>query len=501
MKILFLNSSRAGKGSIPLNIPLLLGVLKRHNHEVCLFDMTDYDTFNDKSYESMFFKEASYDVNKIVQDRINFKEKNSFNIIGDGINLLKSDYSEDFEKLLVDFKPDIIAVSCLSIDFSFICDFLLHFKMKYKIPVIFGGIHAILNPEETISSQVCDIICTGEGENSLPLLLQTLENGKSLENVKGLWFKGDNKIIKNPAMPLTDLKTLPFPNYEHFDPVHFYRPFDGNRYKMLNYELSRGCPFKCSYCVNGVLQEKYKDLGNYHRNKDIKHSINELKHLVNKYNFDFIRFWDEDFTMIKTSYLEQFAQLYLKNINLPFLIYSRVDTVTEKKVIILKEMGCKTFAMGIESGNEYIRQHVMKRKMTNKTIIDKFNLVKSFGIRTSAYNIIGLPYEDRDKIFDTIELNRIVNPDSFSVTYLEPYKGTPIRTMCEDQGLDPDYEVIQHNVPHFIPKSMTCRELKGLYRTFPFYIRFPKEKYNEIQAAETNDNEYLSLQRQFVNIK
>lgn len=500
MKVLFFNPSRAGQGNIPLNIPLLIAALKKRRHEVKLFDLSDYACFDSlrKSYENIFFKEAEFDCEKVLNDRRRFY-KDDFGTVVQGIELRKTDYWADFENLLNSFSPDIIAVSSLSVDFRFACEFLSSFKEKYTIPVIFGGINAILLPEETINSKSCDYICNGEGENSFPNLLGALEQKKNLKEVKGVWFKDKGAVVRNLPEALTDLTTLPVPDYDCFDPVHFYRPFDGKRYKMLNYELSRGCLFSCTYCVNGTLKEKYKGLGKYHRVKEAGQSIKELVFLIKKYKFDFIRFWDEDFTSIDANYLEEYSNFY-KQINLPFLIYARVDTVTEKKVQILKKMGCLTFAMGIESGNEFIRKNVMGRNISNQVIIDKFNLVKSYGIRVSAYNIIGVPYETREAIFDTIELNRAINPNSFSVTMLEPYKGTPIRTICEEEGLDPNHETV-YNKPQFIPKGMTQGELAGIFRTFALYIRFPKDRIQEIKRAESDDSVYRELLSEFNKIK
>jgi len=270
---------------------------------------------------------------------------------------------------------------------------------------------------------------------------------------------------------------------------------------MVNYELSRGCPFNCSYCVNGTLREKYKGLGKFNRIKNINQSIKELKYLVNKYKFNFIRFWDDDFISITSDYLEEYASLYLKEINLPFLINARVDAITEKKIQILKEMGCVSISMGIEHGNEYIRKNIMNRNMSDETIIKNFNLVKSYGIRTSAYNIIGFPYETRETIFETIELNRNANPDGFSVNYIHPYKNIPIRKIFEKHGLNPNYEVTQNSEPHFIPKGMTYQELKGLKRNFPFYVLFPKDRWDEIKLAETDEQVYQKLQKEFTKLK
>ena len=134
--------------------------------------------------------------------------------------------------------------------------------------------------------------------------------------------------------------------------------------------------------------------------------------------------------------------------------------------------------------------------MTNTQIIEKFQMVKAHGIRVSAYNMIGLPFETRGTIFDTINLNREANPDAFSCTILEPYRGTPIRKICEAQGLDPALETTW-NAPQFIPPGMTARELQGLHRTFPLYIRFPQERWSEIQVAEMDDGVYERLLAEF----
>ncbi|KAF0122023.1 MAG: hypothetical protein FD151_970 [bacterium] len=495
MNVLFLNPSRAGEGNIPLNIPLMIAVLKKHNHEVRLFDMSDYAVFSDSSSNDMFFKKAEFDFQQIVDDRKQFY-KDKFGTVVTGCNLKETDYHKDFEEVINDFRPNIIAVSCLSTDFDFAINFLFPFKKKFNIPVIFGGIHAVLLPEETLSAEACDFVCIGEGENSFVDFLTAIEKNLPLESVKGIWFKKNKKIIKNPPINLTNLEELPIPDYECFDPIHFYRPFDGKKYKMVNYEVSRGCPFSCTYCVNGILKLKYRGLGPYHRVKNIKQSISELKLTITKYSFNFVRFWDEDFTSLREEFLKRYCEEYLKEIDLPFLIYSRVDTVTQKKVGILKKMGCRTFAMGIESGNEIIRRNVMNRQISNKLIIEKFNLVKSYDIRTSAYNIIGLPHETREAIFDTIELNRQINPDSFSVTLLEPYKGTPIREMCEEQGLDPNYKTTFGGV-QFVPKSMSAEGLQGLFRTFAFYIKFPRDRYDEIRKAEKDNEVYKKLSKEF----
>jgi radical SAM superfamily enzyme YgiQ (UPF0313 family) len=497
MRVLFVNPARSGQGTVPLNIPILISSLRRAGHEVRLFDFSDYALFDTttRSYESRFFKEAPLDEAALLRERKSFHEAKFGETIGDTA-LRASDPAPDFDGEIRRFRPGILAVTSLSVDFGYAVDFLRPFREKYSITVVFGGIHTILLPDEVMGTGIADYICTGEGEHALPDLLAALEAGAPPSGVRGIWYRRDGEIQRNEMAPLTDLATLPPPDFSDFDPIHFYRPFDGVRYKMINYELSRGCPFNCTYCVNGVLKQKYRGLGTYHRVKGIDQSIRELRELIGRYRFDFIRFWDEDFTTVPLRYLEEYAERYRAEIGLPFIVYARVDTVTEGKLDLLKAMGCRGIAMGIESGNEEIRNQVLNRKMTNGTIIGKFRLVKSKKIRVSAYNMMGFPFETRETIFDTIELNRQADPDSFSVTILEPYRGTPIRALCEEQGLDPTHETTW-NVPQFIPKGMTFQELQGLHRTFPFYVRFPKDRWPEIRMAETDDGEYRRLMEEF----
>ncbi|CAO0822088.1 hypothetical protein DFAR_2810007 [Desulfarculales bacterium] len=193
---------------------------------------------------------------------------------------------------------------------------------------------------------------------------------------------------------MINLAGLPAPDLSLYNSIHFFQPCDGQRYKMLNYELIRSCPSNCSYCVSGVLKAKYRDLSSYHRVKPVAQGIAELRQLIGRYGFDFIRFWDEDFTALRIDYLAQYAAVYVKKIGLPILNYTRAESIGKEEVEILKDIGYRIVALGTESGNPRIRREAMNRHMSNNTLIKVFQSVAKHGIRTSAYNIIWLPRED-----------------------------------------------------------------------------------------------------------
>lgn len=480
VKILFVYASRAGKGNYPINLPILISAVRKAGHQAKLFDFSDYKCFQPFDYGTRlgFFK-------SVKEDSEN--------------KLLTSDPFVGFNKLLEEFSPDIVATTCLTTDFNSAYNFIQHARQKHEFVSVFGGIHVITNPQHSIENRAVDIICIGEGENAIVELCNRIDKNENYTDIDGFWVKKGGLIYKNKMMPLTDINSIPYMDLDEIKEYHFYRPFDGKLYKMLNFELSRGCIFNCSYCINITLKRIYSECGKYHREKTIERGIDELKYLVKRYDINFIRFWDEDFTLFKVDYLLAFSKRYQKEIGLPFLIYARPETVTEEKIKILKTMGCKTFAMGIESGDEWIRKHVLNRYISDEELIKKFLLVKKHCIRVSAYNMIGLPYENRDRIFKTIEMNRQCKTDASSVTFLEPYPATPIRKMCEDLGLVkeeyvPEFKINQNGIePHFVPHGMTKEELMGLFRTFNLYIRLPERDRHLIKMAEQDEAIYNNL--------
>lgn len=470
MRVLLVYVTKVGFGNIPINLPILYGALKEGGHEPSLFNFTDYvqlQNIKDGTHLG-FFKEASAPVKP---------------------ELFPDDPRVAFVKTIKDFQPNLIGFSCLSTDYKLGLEFASLAKSSMPdIPIVFGGIHSILVPSDQIRHHAVDFVCSGEGEETIVMLADYLSGKGEVHLIPNLLYKENGETKRTAKAKFISMDKIPYQNLDGFKQFHLYRPFDGQYYKMANFELSRGCPFPCSYCVNVSIKESYKGSGTYHRKKSVIRGIDEIEFLVNKYDLEFIRFWDEDFTTHKEEYIEEVMKEYKRKINLPFLIYSRAETITDRKVELLKEMGCKTFAIGIESGNEWIRQNVLNRRISNEKLIEKFNIVNKYKIRTSAYNMIGLPHEDRNAIFDTIKVNRAVQSSSNSLSFLEPYKGTKIRQICEAEKLvSADYDPIYNlEEPHFATQHLTKEELVGLFKTFTLYIRLPEYMWPIIRLAEEN---------------
>jgi hypothetical protein len=206
------------------------------------------------------------------------------------------------------------------------------------------------------------------------------------------------------------------------------------------------------------------------------------------YGTEFINIVDGTFVAQGEKVLEELAPLYAKEVGLPFFCDATVHCLTETKAELLKEMGCVCINMGLESGNEEYRRKYLDRFMTNEKIIKVFHMAKNANLGVRAYNIIGLPYETRDNILQTIELNRKCKVDSVSLSIFLPYEGTKLREVCIKEGLvDPDQDIVGDGTHPIISNSfLSNEELMGLYYTFPLYVLAPKDFLPLIKLAEAD---------------
>ncbi len=477
LKVLFIYPEMAEHGNIPIALTILTAVLRKAGHSVTIFDCSVYVPKNDlvKAFEEigMFKVAPPLSIPRPVSKCIENME-------------------EDLIKIVKACDAKLIGITTNTGTFSLglKCSKILkkHFPSIY---IIFGGIHPTICPDEVIREPSVDMICIGEGEDALLEICDTFDNDiNKIKSIKNIWFKDKSNpelIYKNPLRDLIELDSLPPQDFSDFNEYDFYRPLDGKMYKMMYTEISRGCIFNCSYCANHVLKNIFKKCGPYHRRKSPEKTIEQLKYLKDKYKFEMIRFWDEDFTVFSIGYLKKLAELYKREIQLPFLIYAGTRTISEDKVSVLKDMNCVTIAMAIESGNEWMRKYILNRNISDDDIIRKYDIVKKSGIRVSAYNMIGLPFETREMIFETIHLNRKINPATSSVSIFKPYPKTRLYEIVKDFGFlksQPQYLIEKSDIDSPFIKN---EEINGLQRTFALYTKVREKEFPLLKKCEKDE--------------
>lgn len=303
-------------------------------------------------------------------------------------------------------------------------------KCKPDVYTLFGGWHILIDPDDVIKNDSVDMICLGEGEYAALDVADNVEKLDSITDIPNIWFKRDDKIIKNQVRELADLDELPYPDRDVF-PME-YLADNG----LFLFSTTRGCPYRCSYCCNYKMVDLYKEVGcRYLRHRNIQSCIDEMLYLKGRYDIQEFFFIDEMF-LTNQKRVKDFCEAYVKNdIGISFGFMARVEYINEEIMKILKDAGCSRIHFGIESGNEEIRKKYLNRQMTNEQIINAFQLCKKYGVRTVSFNMIGHPFETKETIKDTFDLNRKCEPSGFQMSIMYPFVGTKIRDIFKESGL------------------------------------------------------------------
>ena len=349
--------------------------------------------------------------------------------------------------------PDIIGFTTMSNQVGYVERWSQWIKELYDIPIVCGGVHATLNPEEILNDTCVDMVCVGEGDRAIV--------------DHNFWVKRNGHIEKHISYPLVEnLDELPFPDYSLFDVGGMLKTRDG-RFAVI---VSRGCIYNCNYCCNSALREKLNGLGKYFRFRSVDNTLAMLNHYAGKYPVRSFSFADDIFGLNKKWVLE-FCEKYPKSVGLPFDCNLRVESATKELLEALKSANCAMVEMGIESGSNWMRSEVLNRKMSNQQIIDAFENARKVGLKTRSYNMIGLPYETPEMARETLELNKRVKPDEVAVFYFYPYKGTKLYDICEKEGFLTEKQSTGYVLESVLKlPTISIKELKKIYGEFYRYM-------------------------------
>jgi anaerobic magnesium-protoporphyrin IX monomethyl ester cyclase len=494
-KVLLFYPNEPLLGIAPTNLAILSACLKNDGFDVKLFDCTIY-------------KPKNVETNDDMRVKLGHVKKTS---IDEFFTSKDIDIYEDFVKVVEDYNPDLIGFSVLDSTITFSFKFIEKIKDK-NIPIIMGGVGATFAYKKILSSNLVDFVCVGEGEEALVEICNKLYKSEDCSSIRNIYLKDkDGIIIKNPIRPLINVETLPSPDFSIYEPYRFYRPFFGKVVKMMRIDTDRGCPFLCTYCTAPSLKNLYKENngGHYYRTKSIDKIFNEIKESIEKYDIDFLSISTESFLSMPMVKFREFAERYIKEINLPFTCQTRLDTFTEEKTKLLYEMGCKSVAVGLEHGSEKIRQELLNKRLTTDHIINSFELMTKYNIYPTINNMIGLPDETRDNVFETINLNRKVfkilkGNFNFNIFTFIPFSGTKLREMCIEKGYitgDEDIPISFFKHSLLTMPTMSKEEIYGLEKTFVLYTTLPESYFSDIKIAEGDNEEGEQMFNKLMDIK
>jgi anaerobic magnesium-protoporphyrin IX monomethyl ester cyclase len=345
-------------------------------------------------------------------------------------HLLEPPIRDAFAERVRAARPDLVAFSVNSHYARRLRDWTAWAREATGAPVVVGGVHATLAPEEVAALPAVDFTCVGEGEGPLAELCAALEAGRDPAAIPNLWVRRGDGIARHEPRPFeADLDALPDPDLGVFDMASLSHTRQG----IFAYLLSRGCTHSCTYCCAHALRRAAR--GRYRRTLSPARAAGQLAGLLARHApaTQLVTFTDS--TLYEDAdWLEEFAPLYRERVGLPFSCNLRADRVDERCARLLRGMGCRTARFGVESGDEAMVRGVLRRGLGLEETRRAFALLRAQGVQLWAYDMVGLPGETLAKALRTVEFNAEIGADLAIPMIFHPYPGTDLRRACEEAG-------------------------------------------------------------------
>jgi len=336
---------------------------------------------------------------------------------------------------LLDRSPELIGISVLT-SFQILRGLSLSRHVKKilpRVPLVWGGTHPSMCPEQTLSEKLIDYIVIREGEGTMEELYRTLvRGGGDAASIAGLgWKTPAGEVRINPERPFLPIEEIPFPfrgKARKLLPLYL---LPGGGFPTVGYQMSRGCPFNCRFCYNDFYHHRLC------RRKPPEVIGEELKQL-RELGVDNIFFCDDSMGG-KKSFLKELVPI-LEKFPLKWSASPRIDAIDEKLIGDFERTGCQWLFFGLESPQDHILKYIGKglsRKeidrgvevMRTSKIISTYSLMVGFPEETDKDALAVLDYAD--------ELHRLHPSAEIVIQPYAPLPGTDLFREAVEHGFRP----------------------------------------------------------------
>ena len=449
----------------PLGLGYLAAVLEKTGYEVRI-----YHAENPRNPEESIIE----DEEAIFHQR-SMSQKRYYDAVSDNDHMVWKEVRQTID----DFKPDIVGISVLTVEvpsalrISRICK-----EYNPEMPVVWGGVHPSFLPEPSLKYDQVDLVVRGEGEMTFLEVCKKLEHGdRDLSGINGISYKKDGTVYHNPARPLIkEIDTIPFPaNHLILYPESF------NHKSMGSMIVSRGCPWRCSFCSSRLFWEKKL------RMRSPENMIEEIRTLKERYNLKYIMFWDDSFSVQKKVILRYCKSLVDAKLDVVWRTATRADLVDDELLFWMKKAGCVKLEIGVETGSPRM-QEIIRKDITNDLVRKAFDKIKSHGIATGAFFMAGFPEETPEDMELTFSLMKGLNIEEIAYNIFDPMPGSDLMDRCVELELirrDPDWSQFRfwpdnHFMKYMNPEEFNARaiEIGNWVYTYnnSFAVKFRKVK-------------------------
>jgi magnesium-protoporphyrin IX monomethyl ester (oxidative) cyclase len=338
-------------------------------------------------------------------------------------------------------KPDIVGISG-----PFTCQIENSIKISNltkevnpNILTVMGGPHVTLVPKEFLEEATnVDIAVISEGEYAMLEVAQAFEDKKQLSEIQGIAYRQNGKVIVNPPRPLIEnLDRLPFPAYDlvnmeqYLNPKKIgYRSFQDRAISMIT---SRGCPFSCCFCA------VHLHMGQGFRAHSAEYVLNHIQYVVNKFKVKNIFFEDDNLTLNIKRFEAICDGIIERKIKIGWETPNgvRADCLNLELLKKMKQSGCRSVFVGVESGDQQILDNVICKSLDLNRVVEFAKNAKEIGLKTGAFYIIGFPGEKKANMQRTVDFALGLKRDfdvGMHLFMATPSYGTKLYDECKAKG-------------------------------------------------------------------
>jgi len=369
-------------------------------------------------------------------------------------------------------RPDVLGITAMT--YESVCMNDLARRVRAEMPevrIVVGGAHPANEPEETLTGNpAIDCVCIGEGEITLPDLLDAWREGRALTDVPGLAFRENGAVVRSPARPyIQDLDSMPPPAWDLVPVKKYFTMERGgiifHHREFMTVMTSRGCPYRCAYC--------HRNLGKTWRPRRPEKVVEEMETLVRQYGIREIEIMDDMFNLDRKRVQEICRLIREKklDISMTFPNGLRADLMDEETLTALKDAGMYRTMFAIETASPRIQKLIKKHVKLDKArrIVET---AANMGIMTHGAFMLGFPTETEEEMRMTIDFALTSKFHTAAFYRVLPFRGSALYDMVRAErphiNLDPthlEYHSTDVNLSE-VEEDQVTRLRKRAYRRF-----------------------------------
>lgn len=346
---------------------------------------------------------------------------------------------EETARQALENDPHVVGITCTTpLYHQAVAVIALIKKLSPRTTVVVGGPHVSALPRPTLETSETDFVCIGEGEESMPAIVQCILGKKDPGGIIGIaynWkeYQGQNQTYrlrisekKDAHAPAIDLNKVPTPARELFE---FQKYVDYSRDSFgpqTGAMFSRGCPGKCAFCGAADTLVRWRDISNV---------LDELAYIQNSLGIQNVFVMDDTYTSNRKRVLSLSRGIVERGIRLNLSVQLRLDQIDEEICDALYQSGIRHVGPGIESGNELIIKAIGKGPRESKDAMRrKIRLLQNYAWKIRCSYVFGMVGETEEQILETIEFAKELGADENAFSILVPYPDSPLWAYAKRKG-------------------------------------------------------------------